>query len=105
MGVKITKNIDKVRWFLENKPDTRDSDNKLISYFWSNEAKKIGCNPKDISAREFLTLMSKDAFTSSESIRRCRQKVQEEEPRLRGKNYKGKQKHQETVQEELGYGK
>jgi hypothetical protein len=105
MGVKITKNKDKVRWFLENKPETRDSDNKLIAQFWGNEAKRMGHDVKHITASGFLRLMSEGKLTSSESIRRCRQKVQEEEPKLRGENYKGKQKHQEKVQEELGYKK
>lgn len=104
MGVKITKNKDKVRWFLENYPETRDSDDELISRFWRNEVKKM----IDITVApvtELLKILSEGKLTSSESIRRCRQKVQEEEPKLRGENYKGKQKHQEKVQEELGYKK
>jgi hypothetical protein len=104
MAVEIKNNKDKVRWFLENRPETRDSDDLLIAHFWRNEVKKI----IDITvapASELLNLISEGKLTSSESIRRSRQRVQEKEPSLRGKNYKGKQKHQEKVKEELGYRK
>ena len=105
MAVEIKTNIDKVKWFLENREDTRDSDLELIAQFWKNEGAKIGHKMNEISANDFLGLMAGGEFTSSESIRRCRQKVQEEYPELRGKNYKGKQSHQEKVKGELGYGK
>ncbi len=40
---------------------------------------------------------------SPESIRRTRQKIQEDYPHLRGELYEARQKHQAKVKEELGY--
>jgi hypothetical protein len=43
-----------------------------------------------MSAYDFLQLFSRGKFTNSESIRRVRAKIQEENPALRGKNYENR---------------
>lgn len=78
------KTIDKVLKQLNEDPRTRDNDNLLIAKIWFSEmtSEEIGK-----STLEFLTKYSKSEFTSAESIRRCRQKLQEEFPGLRGTSY------------------
>lgn len=78
------KTIDKVMKQLNEDPRTRDSDDLLIAKIWFTEV-----SPDDLSKSvlEFLTMFARGHFTSAESIRRCRQKLQQELPGLRGKSY------------------
>ena len=63
-------------------PHLRDDDNKLIATIWKRELKT-----KAITALDFLQLYANKSLTNAESIRRCRQKVQELMPELRGSKY------------------
>lgn len=96
MDLKIK---DKVRVLLERCPETRDNDNLLISDFW--KAEMIYNKNEVLYTLNFLDLFARGDFTNPESIRRCRQKLQEENPALRGTNYKQRQKEQESVKKEL----
>lgn len=74
----------KVREILEQYPLTRDSDEKLTAHIWTMQI------PSSImfgSVMDFLISYSNGKYTSAESIRRSRQKLQEEYPHLRGKNW------------------
>ena len=64
---------DRVKKLLELNPELRDSDRKLIWRFWENE------NGRTYEEIDFDTFMG---LTSTESIRRARQKVQEQHPEL-----------------------
>jgi hypothetical protein len=81
---------DNIKLFLTKYESMRDNDNELIAYYYY---KVIQTNGKDqnYSAMNFLGDYSKGLYPSSESIRRCRQKIQEQNPELRGKNYKNRQ--------------
>jgi len=68
---------------LTEQPHTRDLDIALINLVWAD----------DLSKNKMLT--------STESITRCRRKIQQENPSLRGKYYKKRQAHQKNIQEEL----
>lgn len=86
-GFNELKSIkDRVRSILSKREDSRDSDDLLISSFWYYECKLL--IKGGLSAQDFLTMYSKGEITSSESIRRVRQKIQEEVVELRGKSYK-----------------
>jgi hypothetical protein len=74
------KTIEKVMNLLNADPRTRDNDELLTALIWHRETKAT-------SVLEFLTNYSERKYTSAESIRRCRQKLQEEFPGLRGKSY------------------
>jgi len=63
---------------------TRDNDARLCAKIWWHEYKAMG-GPNDII--EFFSCLSQGNLTSPESIRRCRQKLQETFPGLRGKSY------------------
>lgn len=95
---EMTKIKDRVRLLLESRKDARDSDNLLISLFWYYEQQE---GIESMSAVGFLTLLSKGKLTSSESIRRMRQKLQEEFPSLRGSSYKERKEEEKTVRENI----
>ena len=75
----------------------RDDDNKLLARIWYNESLKLGCS----GHLHFLKLLSDGKLTSPESIRRSRQKIQQEHPELRGKKYQLRQQEAEEFKKEL----
>jgi hypothetical protein len=75
------KTIDRVLKLLNEEPRFRDDDELLIATIWWQE-----CD-KEMTAFGFLMNYSKGMYTSAESIRRCRQKLQQEFPGLRGKTW------------------
>ena len=76
--------IDEVEAFIKNHKVLRDSDDKLMANIW---AKYIG-NMEFLNAKDILTMLGKGHLPSYESISRCRRKLQEEFPELRGKKWK-----------------
>ena len=96
---EIKKIKEKVKQLLIEVPHLRDSDRKLISTFWWNELPKSERN--NMLAFDFLQKISQGQFTSSESIRRCRCKVQEENEWLRGKSYKKRKKYSNEFKKEI----
>lgn len=78
---KIKAIKPRVKQLLENYPYLRESDNKLIASIWNSEIRQRG-----IGATEFFRQFGNGRFTSPESIRRCRQKLQQDNPELRGQN-------------------
>ena len=92
---------DTVEDLLKRFPHLRDSDEKLVANIWHSSIRKLG--GANLSAFEFLQIYANGNIPNSESITRCRRKIQEENPELRGKNYQERQEKQETIKEELGY--
>ena len=90
---------DKVIELLEANPMYRDDDNKLIARIWFNECESYGCQ----THTDLLKLLATGKLTFPESIRRSRQKVQEEMPSLRGLKYKARHEEAEEVKKDLGY--
>lgn len=78
---RLKRMQDKVEYILEKHPLTRDDDKMLIcavySHFYNVDMRE-----------EFGSVMLNDKLPSFETIRRCRQKVQEENELLRGKRDK-----------------
>ena len=81
-------------------PKSRDNDNYLIMVVW---IKHLGGSDivKDMGAWELLGLLGRDKLINPESIRRCRQKLQEENEDLRGEKYEYRHNRQEDVKEEI----
>ena len=75
---------DRVKALLVNHKHLRDSDNKLIATIWKQDLFNLDLNPKFELAFTFLALYADGKLTNSETIRRVRQKIQEENPELRG---------------------
>lgn len=91
---------DKVKNLLINYPHLRDSDERLIATYWMKEA-----GSKDaldnMTATKFLLNFVEGAYTSPESIRRMRQKIQEQDESLRGKSYYKRQKLEQDVRTKI----
>ena len=88
---------NKIEQLMLNYPKAMDDDNFLQALVWKGE---LGANP-NMSAMDFLRMYAAGAFTSPETIRRCRQKLQEEYPHLRGNKYKIRHDHQEKWKEDF----
>ena len=80
-----------VRTVLERVPVTRDNDMKLLSYVW---AEAVGYERiKKVTCHELFDLMNDGKLPAPETIRRARQRLQQNNPNLRGKNYGSKKFH------------
>jgi hypothetical protein len=94
-------NKDVIIDLLTNKEHLRDNDQALIANIWWRELVTQG---KDKStAFEMLKVFSEGKLSNPESIRRSRQKIQEEQPELRGASYRARHREQDNVKEQLGY--
>jgi hypothetical protein len=83
----------RVKYILEVNKDARDCDRLLIASIWEDDVYFIdGC-----SASDMLDFLVDGTLTSTETIRRCRQRLQEENEHLRGLKYKVRQKLGEEV--------
>ena len=95
---RILTTRGRVEFLLETRVDTRDCDNLLLSLFWYYES---DVDLETTKAVEFLRMMKEGKFTSSESIRRNRQKIQEEKAEFRGKSYRARKNKGEIVRHDL----
>lgn len=91
---------DRVKALLEKHPHLRDSDNKLIATIWKIDLNKIGLG-SETTANHFLLLYADKQLSNAETIRRVRQKLQEENPDLRGTVNEARQKEGEEVKKEI----
>ena len=85
-----------VKSLLAKHPHLRDNDNKLLATVWYHKMDNI-----EESVMDFLHILANGDLPSSESIRRCRQKLQELNPGLRGELWNKRHKMQEQVKKEL----
>ncbi len=85
VNVKLIK--DKIFALLIEYPHLRDDDNKLSANIWHSEITKLGHNAEKISGKDLLGLIANGKLTTSASILRCRRKLQELNPELRGVYY------------------
>lgn len=89
---------------LRENQDYRDCDFKLIARIWFDQA---GADEKGKSvlrqstAYDFLIAFREKQYISPESIRRCRQKLQEKHEELRGLSYKSRKKKGEEMKKEI----
>lgn len=96
MKLETVKN--KVLHLLENVPSLRDDDNRLILNVWALENPNL---KSETSFKYFANEFAANKLSSTESIRRVRQKMQELHPHLRGQKWIARHKHQESIKEEL----
>jgi hypothetical protein len=91
-----------VMGLLQKDKRLRNSDKKLSSRIWTMQIGSLE-KVKDMTAYDFLVMYVDDnsVLYSQESIGRCRRKLQELYPELRGENYKEKQAEQGVVITEI----
>lgn len=98
MKVEITNTKERVKNLLIKYPVLRDNDNRLIANIWAEDFKAMGITGNRVE--DFLSIVAQGLLTNTESIRRCRAKIQEEYRELSGnKNYR--KKREPEIQSEL----
>lgn len=91
------KNVKpKVRALLTEIPECRDNDNLLIAEIWQRDLKR-----DMVPISELLDMLARKQIHSPESIRRSRQKLQEDFKNLRGKFWAKRHKHSAFVRKEI----
>ena len=95
--MKPSEHYYKVKNLLEEKPEYRDSDLKLLSRIWYEEA---GSN-QNMNVVAFLTNFRNGKYSKPESITRARRKVQENNEHLRGDKWQERQDKQDDVKDDL----
>jgi hypothetical protein len=99
MRQKMTSVLSSVKKMLQGNPRLRDSDEKLMANMWYVFiGEDIVMN---LTAINLLQKLSDGDLPSYESISRCRRKIQEEKPELRGEKWKERHDAEETVIKEL----
>ena len=83
-----------VKKILTDKAPTKDNDSLLLAYFWQRE---LSGNTDNV-----LKALATGMLSSAESITRCRRKVQEKYPELRGNSWKKRHNtYEDTVKREI----
>ncbi len=98
---EMAKIKDRVKALLVKHPHLRDSDNKLIATIWKIDLRNMDLNIFGIPASDFLYFYSEGRLTNAETIRRVRQKIQEENPELRGTVNEARQEQGEAVRKNI----
>ena len=96
--MNIVTKKDLITKLLSDHPHLRDDDYQLISEIWGYETLALHT---DNSIAQFLTDFGNGKYTNPESIRRCRAKLQETMPELRGDKYYKRHRHQSDVIDQL----
>ena len=93
--------INEVKQRLENSTKMRDDDALLMADIWREQLAQLGAK----SVYDVLNAIAGRMVHSPESIRRSRQKVQRDNPNLRGVFYYKRHEKELEVLKELGYEK
>ena len=93
--------INEVKQRLENSTIMRDDDALLMADIWREQLAQLGAK----SVYDVLNAIAGRMVHSPESIRRSRQKVQRDNPNLRGVFYYKRHEKELEVLKELGYEK
>jgi len=91
---------NEIHFILKTFPETRDNDNFLISKIIKDISEH---DLKRISANSFLISIEMGEYGSLESITRCRRKLQEKFPELRGKLWKSRKHLTNEVKNQLRF--
>jgi len=101
----MKQNLELVENLLENNPELRDSDQRLVANIWwltLNTTLRHKFQGYELdSFNILLELYSNGDLPNEQSIRRLRRKLQEEKPELRGKVYELRHKKESEVREDI----
>lgn len=90
----------KVEYLLKKTPHLRDDDNKLIATYWWHQFGTDKINL--VTGKDFLQTFADGKLVSPESVRRVRQKLQEQKPELRGESYNRRQSDGDDMSKNIG---
>lgn len=96
---KIKKVEPWVKRILEKIPETRDNDQLLILKVWAVENPALRNDSH--SFKLFATQLLENKYTNSDTITRCRRKLQEKHPELRGEKWNDRHQEQERTRSEI----
>ena len=97
MKKKIINLLDQVTTLLTKKSHLRDNDRRLVCNIWWKSAP----NPELLMFEDFINLYIDGEIPESDSITRCRRKVQEEKKELRGKSWDLRHGLEDVIKKEL----
>ena len=97
MEKKISNLVDRVTKLLRIRSHLRDNDRRLTCNIWWDSVP----NPQSITFKDFTDLYVKGKIPESDSITRCRRKVQEEIKELRGEVWEKRHDLEKMVREEI----
>ena len=97
MEKKITKLVNRVTGLLTAKSDLRDNDRRLTCNIWW----KSVSNPELLMFEDFINLYIKGKIPESDSITRCRRKIQQENEDLRGESWDLRHGLEDAIKDEL----
>ena len=86
---------------LEEHPHLRDDDNRLIATIWQRRYVDLGIAAKDITGLQLLRDFAGGKLASTESVVRCRRKLQEARVELRGELWESRHSEQANVIEQI----
>ena len=95
--MKIKKYEKRVSVILLNKPKARDCDYVLYGFVLL----AYNVNINTLSAKDFLKGLHDKIYPSFEGVGRCRRKLQEKHPELRGTKWTIRHTEQEIVKNDL----
>ena len=92
--------VDEVEKFLTEYPILRDDDRRLIVNLWT---KRLGGQNivNHLDPNEILKIIASPEMPSPESITRCRRKLQEKCPNLRGEVWYKRHQRAEGIRKEI----
>ena len=96
---KLFQMMDNVKELLTNWTSIRDNDEKLMANIWGMYIGEKDLD--DMSAKDLLSSLAKGLLPSYESISRCRRKLQEECPNLRGNQWDKRHKRADNIRKEI----
>ena len=94
---KLFSVIEDVEKFLTKYPPLRDDDERLMANIWMSH---IG-NLESQNGADILRMLAKHKLPSYESVSRCRRKIQEIKPKLRGEKWAKRQTRAKKIRKEI----
>ena len=99
MELKAKKDL--VKLLMMNHFHLRDDDNKLLATVWKYELQLKGNNTHTMNAFDVLSIIAQGELSKPESIRRVRQKLQQDHEHLRGNRWIERHQEQSSVISQL----
>ena len=94
---KLFSMLSEVTKLLTKYPSLRDNDDKLMANIWCNRIDNLS----NETATNVLIMLAKRKLPSYESISRCRRKIQELKPELRGNKWVQRQSRAKKIRKEI----